>query len=443
MHDSDNTHPAREEMNGAASSDRRSFLLSLMAGAAGVATGLAGCARGRRPDPFPPLVLQADPLPESQRLFTLRPGLTYLDTATLGSVSQTVHQAQLKAMEALNADPAEVYTAELDAVLERIRSRAAELLQVSAGEIAVAGNTTAGMNLVASGLALRAGDEVLTTTEEHPGGFYCWKYLADRLGITVRTFTPPDPLSDPAQLVELVQKNLTPATRVVSLSHVAYTTGLVYPLQAISEVIRPRGLFLVVDGAQAPGQMGVSLRELGVDTYATSGHKWLCAPRGTGLLYVRRAVQDEVRPLMAGTGAYRTRDARRYEAVGTRHLPALVGLGAALDLYRALGPGRVETRVRYLASRLRQSLREQPGVRLLTPTGMDLSCGITTFRTHDMDACAMAVWLRRDHGIQVKPITTDRWQGLRVSTHYFNTPEELDRVVTALGGTRTPITRPD
>ena len=318
---------------------RRAFLRSMLAGTGATVLGLSGCALdGEKSAGERDLV---DTMDRARALFAFEPGVTYLNNGSLGSCPGPVHEAMVRAMRSVDANPTRVFWNDLLPVVDAVRERAARLMGAAPEEVAVVRNTTEGMNVVASGLALRKNDEILTTTREHDGGFLCWKYLSERIGVRIRTFTPPTPPEDPGVLVDLVRKNLTPATRVVSLCHMVSPTGLVFPLKEISEIVRPRGIFLVADGAHPPGQMRVDVRALGVDTYASSSHKWLCAPRGTGLLYVRREVQDEIRPLIAGTRDYRRTDARRYEACGTRSLEALVGLKAALGLCEEIGLDRI------------------------------------------------------------------------------------------------------
>jgi len=424
--------PDQSSQHEESGADRRSFIRSIVAGTGASLFGFSGCTlapgnpRSRR-NPR-----RKDPLARSREYFTIEPGLTYLNTGSLGCSPRPVFEAVVKAMRAVNANPTRVHGTDLLQVTDAVRNKAARLLGAAPGEVAVVRNTTEGMTIVAAGLSLRQGDEILINSKEHSGSFFCWKYLSERIGVRIRMFTPPAPPTDPEQLVELVKNNLTPATRVVSICHMAGSTGLVYPLKAISEAIRSQGIFLVVDGAHPPGMMQVNLRDLGVDTYASSSHKWLCAPRGTGLLYVRKEVQDEIRPLIAGSERYRLPDARRYEAVGCRNLEGQAGLEAAIDFYDRVGPGRIEARVRHLSTRLRRSVREMPGVRLLTSEDPGLSCGISTIGFKIVDCRKVQAALREHFNIWVKPLPEPDLNAIRVSTHYYNTSEEVDGLVNAL-----------
>lgn len=412
--------------------DRRTFLRSLLAGTGAAVLGLSGCALdGGKPEARRGQEV-VDPMDRARELFAFEPGVTYLNNGSLGSCPGPVHEAVVRAMRAVDANPTRVFWNDLLPVIDGVREKAARLIGATSGEVAVVRNTTEGMNTVASGLALRRNDEILTTTREHDGGFLCWKYLSERIGVRIRMFTPPTPPENPGVLVDLVKKNLTPATRVVSLCHMVSPTGLVFPLKEISEVVRPRGIFLVADGAQPPGQMRIDVRALGVDTYASSSHKWLCAPRGTGLLYVRRAVQDEIRPLIAGTRDYLKPDARRYDAFGTRSLEALAGLAAAMEVYEKVGPDRIEARIRFLSSRIRTAVRGMRGVHLLTSDATDLSCGLTAlgFKVVNPHRVQRHLWDR--FKIWVKPLPEPDLNAIRISTHYYNTTEDVDRLIHGL-----------
>ena len=163
----------------------------------------------------------------------------------------------------------------------------------------------------------------------------------------------PAPVKDKGQILELVAKHITPRTRVCSFSHVETITGLRMPLAEIAALTRPREIFLVCDGAQAPGMLQVDVKALGVDAYASSSHKWMLAPKGSGLLYIRKEVQDRIQPLVLSTGyqAYTS-------ASGTRNVCQILGHGLAMDFHNAIGRDRVEARCRALSDHLRRRLLE-------------------------------------------------------------------------------------
>jgi selenocysteine lyase/cysteine desulfurase len=285
------------------------------------------------------------------------------------------------------------------------------------------------MNAVAGALIgiLKPGDEVLTTNHEHPGGAVCWDYLVKHHGVKVVTIAMPAPVKDKGQVLDLVAGHITPRTRVCSFSHVETITGLRMPLAEIATITRPKDILLVCDGAQAPGMLRIDVKALGVDTYASSSHKWMLAPKGSGLLYIRKGVQDRVRPLVLSTG-YQAYTA----ASGTRNVSQILGHGLAMDFHDAIGRERVEARCLALCDHLRRRLMENSALRLLTPTQAELSSGIVTFSLLRGSNEKVDDRLHKDHDILVKVVPKPEYNALRFSTHVYNREEELDRTADAL-----------
>ena len=262
----------------------------------------------------------------------------------------------------------------MGAQMEAVRAKAAEFLGATIDEMVVTQNTTEGMNSVATGLKLERGDEVLTTNHEHPGGLFCWDFLAKHHGVKVVPITMPAPVRDKAQFLELVERHLTPRTKVCSFQHVDTITGMQLPMADIAAITRPRGILLVCDGAQAPGMLDVDVKALGVDTYASSSHKWMLAPKGSGLLYIRKEVQDRIQPVLLYSG-YNVYTATS----GTRDLPHILAHGVAMDFHNAIGRDRVEARCRELGTFLRERFGAIPSMKLLTPAQPELSSGLTSY----------------------------------------------------------------
>jgi len=358
--------------------------------------------------------------------FMLRPGLSHLNCGTIGATPRVVVEAHAAALWDVESDPqANVFGAPSHR-MEEVRAHAADFLGATLDEVALTRNTTEGMNEVARGLDLRRGDQVLTTTHEHPGGSVCWEHLARRIGVEIVRIDMPRTVSGADEILELVSSHITPRTRVCSFSHVTTVTGLVMPMAAIAKLTRPRDILLVCDGAQAPGMLNVDVAALGVDTYASSSHKWMLAPKGSGLLYIRKAVQDRVRPLFLESG-YRAYTA----SSGTRNVPAILAHGAAMEFHNTIGRDRVEARCRALSRHLRGRLEHVPDVTILTPVDERLSGGIVTISLDRGNARAVRSTMYRDYGIVLKAGRAE-YNAIRVSTHVFNDEDEIDRAVDIL-----------
>jgi len=372
-----------------------------------------------------------------RREFLLAPGLIHLNCGSAGATPRLVVDAVAGCLRELESDPVHQLYGPMGQAMEAVRRHAAAFLGADESEVAITRNTTEGMNLIASGLRLKAGDEVLTTTHEHSGGMSCWQYLAERDGVSIVQVKMPAPPKDKAEILQLVSDAITPRTRVCSVSHVTMATGLQMPIRDIAAIVRPKGILLVVDGAQAPGMLAVDVRALGADAYASSSHKWLLAPKGSGLLYVRREAQDRIKPicLRAGNSVYSP-------SSGTRNVPSVLGHGLALDFIEAIGRDSVAARCRELQARLRGRLEKVAGLRLLTPADPELSSAMFAVALEKGRNSEVAERLQKEYRIVVKTVPptlavapgvmAEDCNALRFSTHIFNTEDELDTAAEAV-----------
>ena len=326
-------------------------------------------------------------------------------------------------------------------------------------EIAFMRNATEANSTVAAGLAtLRPGDEVLLDTHAHPGGAVPWIARARSHGIRLATFDPDAPTAD--ALVARIERAITPRTRAIQISHVTAPTGIHIPAARVAEIARRRGLWFHIDGAQSAGMMPVDVRALGCDSYATSGHKWMGAPHGTGLLYVRRERLGDVVP--TETGAYTASgytlpapvgggaaaipvgttsptpgtlafadSAERYEP-GTRDAAGIVGMDAAADFLSGIGMARIAAHGHALARRAADALRAAPGVTVLTPADPALAASIVTFRVDGVRYDALYSALLRDHKMRCRIVTEQNLDAVRASLHLFHGTTDADRLAAAV-----------
>ena len=371
-----------------------------------------------------------------QQQFSLPADLAYFNAGGLGPSPKPVIDALLRE------------TNDLERVCETghervqaVREKLCTFLNCTPAELAITRNSTEGMNLIARGLSLRPGDEVLITTHEHPGGALPWLALAKDTAIRVNLVEPGAGGDD---TLTRIAAALTPRTRVVAVSHILCTTGLRLPARQLAQLCRDRGLICVLDGAQAVGMVPIDLHELGCDFYVSSGHKWLLGPKGTGLLYLRAAARELWHPTHVGAYSDRQYDLDRgilefrTEAdvveYGTRNTATVLALGAAVDFLNAIGMERVAQRGRALSLYLRQRLQAVPALEILTPADDASSASMVTFAAKG-GAIDVRDWtqpLQNRYQIRVRPVGEHGLQALRVSTHIYNTHAELDRLVAAL-----------
>lgn len=372
-----------------------------------------------------------------QQQFALAPDLIYLNTGGLGPspypVIETVASATMK-LEQTSETGHEL--------INDIRQKACGFFNCGQDEIAFTRNATEGMNIIARGLALKKGDEVLLTTHEHPGGAMPWLALANDIGIRVRLF---EPGATAAENLQLIESNLSSHTRVLAISHITCTTGLKFPAAEIADLCRRRNIIFVLDGAQVLGMQPVDFHQLGCDFYTASGHKWLCGPKGTGILYIRQAMLDRWRPMQVGAYSdkiyqlekqifeyQRSASAVEY---GTRNTSVILGLGAALDFLTAIGMEAISARGQALAAYFIQKLLPLQAVKILTPLESSSYGAIVTFqladgrvRNHGKLASAIHV----SEKIRLRPVGEHGLNALRASFHLFNNYEQIDRLVEVL-----------
>jgi selenocysteine lyase/cysteine desulfurase len=418
-------------------SDRRDFLARLGLGAAALAwparlaalaarlEGRAGREAGPRASACPP---EEDLWDVVRQEFLIPPDRLYLNVGTLGPQPRVVLDAAVEHMNrvAMTYPPGVDWT-----VLE---TRLGALLHGDPAGFVFPRNTTEGMSFVANGLELHAGDEVLTTTHEHIGGLCPWQLAAKRHGLVLRQLPLPVPPLDEEQLVDVFRRALTRRTRVISVSHVTFTTGVVMPVRAIVDLARPRGIIVVVDGAHPPGLVPVDLRALDADFYASSPHKWLLAPQGTGLLYLRGEWRTRLWPSVAsGDWDSLKLGAQRLNHLGTIDESRLAGLLAAIGFHEAIGAGRVYARIAELRARLDDALRATPGVRVVSPRSGPLVAGMVAFAVERLRALELQQRLEKKN-VRTRVIGEYDYGWMRLSPHIYNSPAEVDRAVALIRG---------
>jgi selenocysteine lyase/cysteine desulfurase len=358
----------------------------------------------------------------------LEPDLAYLQTGSLGPTPRPVMELAIATWHELERDPSALGYSTLQQGMEGVRAKAAALLGCKVDELVLTRCTTEGMNWVAQGLSLSPGDRILTTDQEHPGGRMCWDFVARRYGAVIDQVAIPPGENDAEAIVARFAALVSPRTRVVAFSHVLTSTGLRMPVTALCELAGRAGALSVVDGAQAVGAIAVDVKALGCDVYATSGHKWLLGPKGTGLLYLSQAVGDRVQiiALQDGRAVYS-------HSTGVCSLPSVYGLGAAIDYVSAVGVTRIEAHDLELHRYAFDALSRVPQIRVVSPPAGPLASPLLTYVLPEhVDATELLLRMLRTHHVEVKGVPPEWLRGHRISTHLFNTEQDVDRLVAAL-----------
>lgn len=417
--------------------DRRSFLQAIGVGTAGA---LAGCTSLPAKTAAAPVALPDFDAVGSEAFwravraqFPLLPEPVYLNTGGLGPASQPVLDRVFGMMSKLQEHSETGHEH-----IQPSRETMAKFLGANPDEVCFTRNATEGNSVIASGLSLREGDEVIFESHAHPGGSFPWFNQAKLRGVKVLLFEP-DPSSPEANL-KAIRDLISPRTKVIQVSHITCTTGLIFPVNEIAALAHEHGIWFHIDGAQSVGAIPVNLHAIDCDSYAFSGHKWLGGPHETGVLYIKHARLDAVAatgigsysgelPLLTPTSQIKYADAASRHEYGTRNVGLIVGVAEAVRLQERIGVARVAGHGRELATRLQQELGALPGLEILTPRHDAMRGSITTIRHPRAESAPFFDFLYKQHGLRCRIVTEQGLRALRISTHVFTSHADCDRVV--------------
>ena len=368
-----------------------------------------------------------------RRQFPLEDGLTYLNAANVCPASRPVLDRHAEFLRDFQANPSFQNRLKYEALRERLREKIAAALRVSTEEIAITRNTSEGSNIIVKGVDLKPGDEVIITDHNHPSNNDAWKVRAKRDGFAVKSLPVRVPAKSVDDLIAQVEAAITPRTKVIAITHVTSTTGILYPAKQISELARQRGIWMHLDGAQTFGMLDVNLKEIGFDSFATSAHKWLMGPLEAGILYVRTDRIPQTWPSIVTAGwSDSLKGARKLEVYGQRDDPRIVALESAMDFQSLIGVEKIEARVRLLASMLKRHFAEIPGVQLKTNMDPELSGGVVKIKFANRDTKSAYDALYDRYRIAAAPTLYGDAEGVRFSPHIYNSLEDLSRAATAV-----------
>jgi L-cysteine/cystine lyase len=373
-----------------------------------------------------------------RRLTPATQDYAYFQTSGFSPKSEPVIEEVVRWTRYINQGPAlpEVY-ARMSQAFEATRAKVAQSLNAHPDEIVLGENATIGINIIANGINWAAGDNVVLSTHEHPGNRIPWYNLIRRYGVELR-FLPVS--NDPAQMIEELPQLIDARTRLVSVSHVSRRTGVQLPAAEITAVAHELSTPVLFDGAQSYGAIPVDVAAIGCDFYTFSGHKYIMGPQGTGGFYVRRDRIEWVQPSWIGSHSQKEFDmvgsmtlldeAKRFE-FGTRNLADQIGFGKALDMWAEIGWEHVYQAIAAYTDRMKAALLTISEVVLETPLAYADSSGIVTFSLPGFETTALSASLLQHERILVSSLEKDTSM-VRVSTHVFNTDEEIDRLLAGI-----------
>ena len=409
--------------------NRKTFLRSLGLGLAGVSatrtfaqTGALPKFQANNPKPFWAAI---------RRGYDIEPGFRYLNSGGLGPSSRAVRAYTMRIENELGA---RVETGH--ELLEEARVTVSDFLGAAANEVAFVRNATEANGIIAGGVELNPGDEVIFESHAHPGGSFPWLLQAENRGVNMKLFEP-DPESISGNIAR-IEELMTDRTKAVQVSHITAPTGIKLPVREIAALCRAKGIWFHVDGAQSAGMITINFAQMGCDSYATSGHKWVGAPRETGVLVVKRERQDEIKPVMVGAYSAGLEQlpgkldyypgAMRFE-YGTRDVPRILGMAEAMRIQETIGRERIAEHGSALVAQLRTGIDKIPSVEVLSPRYAQLSSSMLSFRTPKLGYREMFSELVTEFGLRCRPVSEQGLDAVRVSCHMFNTADDIDHLI--------------
>src|SRR5215211_392224 len=368
-----------------------------------------------------------------QQAFSVTRGIVNLNNGGVSPSPRIVTEALVRYL--WQQEDATAYTMWqiLEPQSETIRTGLADLFGCDREEVAITRNASDSLEALLFGFDLKPGDEVLTTTQDYPRMLTTLRQRERRDRIVLKLVKIPVPPKDPSEITAAYEAGFTSRTRLVLVSHVINLTGQITPVRDICELARRRGAETIVDGAHSFAQFNFKRDDLACDYFGTSLHKWLHAPKGTGMLYVRRDKIEKVWPLFAAEKA-QDADIRKFEETGTRSAAQRLAIGEALLFHQGVGPERKEARLRLLARHWMNQLKDEPNVRFNTSFDDRQSCALANVHVEGIDPTALCDHLFRRHKIFAISIVHEEFQGVRITPIVYTTLKELDRFSEVMSG---------
>lgn len=309
---------------------------------------------------------------------------------------------------------------------ETIRTGLAEVFGCDREEIAITRNASESLEILLMGMNFKSGDEILTTTQDYGRMITTLRQREKREGLVLKLVKIPIPPKDLNEITAAFERAITDRTRLILMAHQVNITGQITPVKAVCEMARARGIETIVDGAHSFAQFDFKQKDLSCDYFGTSLHKWLYAPKGTGLLYIKRDKIEKIWPLMAAESK-QAGDIRKFEEIGTHSAAPKLAIGEALLFHNGIGGKRKEARLRYLSRYWMNRLKDVPKVRFNTSFDPAQSCAIANIQIEGLNPSAVGSYLFDKHRIFTTPIIHEEFQGVRITPNIYTTLGELDR----------------
>ena len=366
-----------------------------------------------------------------QRAYSVNPNLINLNNGGVSPAPIVVQQAVERYNELANEGPSYYMWRVIDQGREPLREKLALLAGAKPEEIAINRNSTESLNTIIYGLDFKAGDEVIGTKQDYPNMIQAYRQRAMREGIVYKQISFDFPIEDDEQIVRAYEQAITPRTKLIHVTHMINWVGQTMPVAKIADMAHAHGIEVLVDGAHSFGLMDFKVPDLHCEYFGTSLHKFLSAPIGTGMMWVRQDKIEKVWPLTCNDKP-RSGDIRKFETLGTRSFPLEQGIGEAINFHEGIGGKRKEERIRYLKDYWASRVQGVKKVKLHTSLNAKYSCAICGVSVDGMTPAELEAALFNKYKIHAVGIVWENISCVRVTPHVYTTLADLDKLVKAI-----------
>jgi len=366
-----------------------------------------------------------------QQAYTVNPNIIDLNNGGVSPSPRIVQEAVERYNKLSNEGPSYFMWRILDQGREPLRQKLAELAGCDAEEIAIDRNATEALNTIIYGLDLNAGDEVIGTKQDYPNMINAWKERAQRNGIVYKQISFDFPVEDDDAIVNAYEKAITNKTKIIHVTHVINWVGQIMPVQKIARMAHAKGIEVLCDSAHGFGLLDYKISDLECDYWGTSLHKFLSAPIGSGMMWIKKEKIEKIWPLLCNDNPHSS-DIRKFETIGTRSFPIEQGIGEAVNFHNAIGSKRKEERIRFLKNYWAEKVKDVSRVKLHTSLQSKYSCAICGVSIDGMDPVEFDAQLFNKYKIHTVGIKWENVSCVRVTPHVYTRLDDLDKLVNAI-----------
>ena len=366
-----------------------------------------------------------------QQSYTVNSNLIILNNGGVSPSPRVVQEAVERYNRMSNEGPSYYMWRILDQGREPLRQKLAVLAGCSPEEIAVNRNATEALNTVIFGIDLKSGDEVIGTKQDYPNMINAWRQRVQREGIVYTQLNFQFPIENDEEIVDKFEKAITPKTKLIHITHIINWIGQILPVRKITDMAKRHGIETIVDGAHSFGLLDYNIPDLGCDYFGTSLHKFLSAPIGSGMLWIKKEKIEKIWPLVCNDKP-KSEDIRKFETLGTRSFPIEQGIGEAVNFQNAIGSKRKEERIRYLKNYWANKVKDIPKVKIHTSFKPAYSCAICGVTVDGMTPGELDNALFTTYKIHTVGIVWENISCVRITPHVYTSLKDLDKLVLAI-----------